>query len=270
MLWIVQDEMYTENRRHELLGALDRLDIPFTLVKVSGNTTYPEVNVEIGDPVITNGSVMLSNIAKARGWAPGSFLNDNFSYETWSKNYADLILNKNAKVCALRDAKVTAPRVFARPVLDDKTFNGRVFELDEFLALQRDSVERKKGSADPDTKILLSSPKTIGQEHRHYIVDGHIVTSSRYKLSGMANFREGADDAVLDVVKKAIGLWTPARAFVIDTYVSGDEIGIVEIGCIAHAGLYEADLIKLVSALDSMPMDPDTAPAPVRMGQKSP
>lgn len=48
------------------------------------------------------------------------------------------------------------------------------------------------------------------------------------------------------------GLWQPARAYVLDTYIAGDEIGIVEIGGICHAGFYEADVQKVVMALDGM------------------
>ena len=66
---------------------------------------------------------------------------------------------------------------------------------------------------------------------------------------------EGCDDNVLEVVKDAISRWQPARAFVLDTYISGDEIGIVEIGCICHAGIYNADLMKLVVALNSMEIE---------------
>lgn len=57
---------------------------------------------------------------------------------------------------------------------------------------------------------------------------------------------------MLNIVNKVIEQWQPARAFVLDTYIAGEEIGIVEIGCICHAGLYKSDLIKLVSALDGM------------------
>lgn len=49
-----------------------------------------------------------------------------------------------------------------------------------------------------------------------------------------------------------------------DTYVAGSDIGIVEIGGICHASIYDADLMKIVSALDSMPwtmgLNGDTAP----------
>lgn len=255
MLWIVQEDIYARNQQYNLFDALTRLDIPFVKVQVNNNKIEPDIPPGNESPIITNGSIMLSNIGKAKGWEPGSLFNDNFSYKIWSQYYKDLLINKNAVVSTLKDAIVHGDKIFARPVLDNKTFNGKVFTKEEFLTFQENSINSKQGSPKSDIEILISTPKNIGQEHRHYIVDGEIVTSSRYKLAGKANFKEGADDAVIDVVKKAIALWQPARAFVLDTYIAGDEIGIVEIGCICHAGLYDADLMKLVSALDSMNLE---------------
>jgi hypothetical protein len=221
-------------------------------VKVNNNQIEPDIPAGNLTPIITNGSIMLSNIGRAKGWEPGSLFNDNFSYKVWSEHYKNLLINKNAVVSTLKDAVVHSDKIFARPVLDNKSFNGRVFTKEEFLIFQENSINSKKGSPISDIEILISTPKSIGQEHRHYIVDGEIITSSRYKFAGQPNFKEGADDAVIDVVNQAIKIWQPARAFVLDTYIAGDEIGIVEIGCICHAGLYDADLIKLISALDSM------------------
>lgn len=250
MLWIIQKNLYNENRRGDLLNALERMGIDYLAVDVQNNTITPDIDDSI--PIITNGSIMLSNIARARGWSPGSMLNDNYSYDIWSQQYKELLLNKNAKISSLRDAVITAEQVFVRPILDNKTFNGKVFSRDEFLQFQKDSLNYKLGSPNPDIQVLISQPKKIGQEHRHYIVEGEVVTSSRYKLAGQPNFSEGCDQAVLDVVNQAIQIWTPSPAFVLDTYIAGDKIGIVEIGCICHAGLYEANIMKLVNALDSM------------------
>ena len=163
--------------------------------------------------------------------------------------------DKDAIVSSLRNAIVQSDTVFARSVLDNKSFNGRVFTKEEFLTFQKNSIDLKPGFTHLDTEILISKPKKIGQEHRHYIVDGETITSSRYKFAGTPKFHEGCDQEVLDVVKKAINKWQPARAFVLDTYISEGEIGIVEIGCICHAGMYHADLMKLVMALDSMPLN---------------
>lgn len=257
MLWLVQKNLYNENRRGDLIEALSRLDIPFLEVEVSNNTITPEIPSEyFNTPIITNGSIMLSNIARERNWQPGSFLNDNYSYSIWSKYYHDFLLNKDMRTSSLREAFLLSSEeaIFVRPVLDNKSFNGTVFSREEFLLFQKNSLNAVLGSPCADTQILISQPKNIGQEHRHYIVNREIVTSSRYKLAGQPNFKEGCDQRVLDLVQQAIDLWTPAPAFVLDTYIAGDEIGIVEIGGICHAGLYEADIIKLVYNLDNIPL----------------
>ena len=253
MLWVVQKNLFIENKRHALLDALDRLDIPFLLVDVHNNNTAPDIppGSENG-PIITNGSVMLSHIAIARNWSPGSLFNENFSYDIWSKFYQDFLLNKNAVFSTFGLAQPQMDHVFVRPIADTKAFNGQVFSKDEFAQFQRNSLNKIQGFPDPSTPILYAPPKTIGQEHRHYVVDGQVVTSSRYKLAGQPNFHPGADQGIVDIVQSAIALFQPAQAFVVDTYVSGDDVGIVEIGGICHAGLYEADLIKLVHALDNM------------------
>lgn len=252
MLWLVQKNLYNENRRGELLNCLSRLNIPFLEINVNNNDIDQEIPLDNQLPIITNGSIMLSQIAQKRNWKPGSLLNDNFSYSVWSEYYNDLLLNKNSVISSLRDAKVFSDNVFVRPILDNKSFNGKLFTKEEFLKFQNDSIHLVSGLPRPDIDILVSQPKKIGQEHRHYIVDGEVITSSRYKLAGTPNFSEGADKAVIDVVKQAISIWQPSRAFVLDTYISGDDIGIVEIGCICHAGLYQCDLMSLINALDSM------------------
>lgn len=261
MLWIVQEDLFIENKRSALLGALDRLGIEVHLVQVGNNTINPDLDLPPGSAVITNGSIMLSRIASERGWVPGSMFNENFSFEVWSQHYQDLLLNKDAQMGTLAEVAVSGDKAFVRPLSDTKAFNGRVFAAAEFQAFQAASLAKTPGSPRPDTPILVAPVKKIGQEHRHYIVDGEVITSSRYKLAGQPNFREGADDAVIEVVKHAIARWQPARAFVMDTYIAEGEIGIVEIGGICHAGLYEADLIKLVHALDSMPIVPAIQPA---------
>lgn len=250
MLWIVQKDVHAKNPHYDLVEVLERLSIPFLLVDVYHHDIDQTIDNNL--PIITNGSIMLSQIAVNKGWSPGSLFNDNFSYKKWSKYYQSFLLNRDAVVSTLKEATVSSDFVFARPILDNKIFNGQVFSKEDFLSFQQKSIAGDKSFPRSDIEILLSPPKKIGQEHRHYIVDGEIVSSSRYKFSGTPNFKEGCDDHILEVVQHAISLWQPARAFVMDTYISGNEVGIVEIGCICHAGMYHADLMKIVSALDNI------------------
>ena len=101
-----------------------------------------------------------------------------------------------------------------------------------------------------DTPIIWSSVKITGQEHRHFIVDGKVISSSRYKLNGKPNYSSQVDQFIIDFANKMCSIWTPSRMFVLDTYVTGDEIGIVELGCFGHAGFYETDIQKIVHAVN--------------------
>ena len=64
MLWVVQEDLYA------------------TFVEVAvNNKIEPDISVDVGENVITNCSIMLSNIGKSKGWIPGSLFNDDFSYK---------------------------------------------------------------------------------------------------------------------------------------------------------------------------------------------
>jgi hypothetical protein len=243
MFWVIQEDMFEENRRDDIIRTLERFGIPYQRIKLpQPNMMVPEISYD--GPIITNGSVMLSKIARKRGWTPGSLLNDNFSYDVWYPHFRDHLLNHDTIFTTMGDADPQMDEFFIRPLADDKCFNGRVLTRDEFAQWRlRYPVE---------TPILISKVKVIGQEFRHYVVDGEVVSSSRYKLAGQPSQAEVVDGRVIDYARSMARIWQPARAFVLDTYMTGDEMGIVEMGCICHAGLYQADVQKIVMALDAM------------------
>ena len=254
MLWILQTNLDCENRRADLQAALRRLSIPYVLAEVRQGRCFPQTPFDPAQPIITNGSVMLSKIAAEQGWKPGSLFNRQFDQRIWSKAWASLCLNANGACKALADwAPGDLPeRFFARPALDTKAFNGRVFSNSEFAAIRAASLARIPGSLDPQTPVAVAKARKIGQEHRHYIVNGKAVASSRYKLSGVPNFAEGADPALVAFAEAAAAAFSPAQAFVLDTCCCDDGYFILEPGCICHAGLYKADLNRLAWELDSM------------------
>lgn len=249
MFWVIQEDLFQQNQRPVLLETLQRFDIPHQLVKVTAQyELIPEVTY--AGPIITNGSIMLSNIAIRRGWQPGSLMNEAFSYEIWYPHFKDHLLNPKPLVTTIAEADPQLDEFFIRPLLDDKSFTGHVTTLAAFKAWQAD-ILRRHGTLG-ETNILYAPVKRIGQEHRHFIVDQTVVSSSRYKLGGEANQSSEVDSRVIAFANRMAARWQPARAFVLDTYVAGDEIGIVEIGGLCHAGFYQADVQKIVMALEDM------------------
>jgi hypothetical protein len=241
-MWVVQTDLYRKNERDTLLSILERFDISHqTVTLTSDGVLHPEV--EHDGSIITNGSIMLSRIARERGWKPGGFLNDNFSYAVWHPHFREHLLNRDAVFTTLGEVDPHLDRFFLRPLADTKVFTGKVFERSDFHPADLGPLT---------TPVLYASVKALGQEHRHFVVDGRVITSSLYRMGGAVNYGGMVDDVVIAFAERMARLWPPARAFVMDTYVTGDEIGVVELGCIGNAGLYAADLQKLVMALDDL------------------
>lgn len=251
MYWVIQDDLFQENGRDALIDTLERFSIPYQVVQIVpfSHELIPEVT-HTGH-IITNGSILLSKIALNRGWNPGGFLNGNFDYEVWFPYFKDYLLNADAVFTTVSDALPPWDDVFVRPRLDDKSFNGQVMTREEFTQW-KESVLKGNDTIKPDTQIIYASPKKVGQEFRHFIIDGQVVTSSRYKLNGRSNQSEECDDYIVQFATKMVALYSPSRAFVLDTYVTGDEIGIVELGCLCNAGFYKCDVQRLVMTLDNM------------------
>ena len=61
------------------------------------------------------GAIKLANIARDKGWVPGTFLNENFSFDIWLHELGDERLNANVTAGTLADVKVpAAARFFIR------------------------------------------------------------------------------------------------------------------------------------------------------------
>jgi len=250
--WVLQNNLFFENNRKEIIDVFEKLDIKYTFVEIVpfSHELIPEIYNDTN--IITNGSILLSKIAKERDWNPGGFLNNNFNYEVWFPYFQKYLLNKNAIFTDVKDAFPEYADIFVRPILDDKSFDGIVFNNKEFYDWKEEILLGKNNFVTPETKILYDKAKNIGQEHRHFIVDKKVITSSRYKLGGFLNQSENVDQYIIDFAENMSKIYSPARAFVLDTYINEDEIGIVELGCICNAGFYKADVQKIIMALEFM------------------
>jgi endonuclease IV len=79
-----------------------------------------------------------------------------------------------------------------------------------------------------------------------------MISSSRYKLNGIINVSDFVDKYIIDFAEQMASIWSLSKAFVLDTYVTNNKIGIVEIGGICHAGFYKTDIQKIVIALNEI------------------
>ena len=271
MHWVVQNDLFRERGYDHLLETLRRFSIPHTVVKIAPHLhrllpedfdsfaykgeldDAPEAVIDDSGLVMVCGSVTLSKQAHLRGWKPGSFLNENFDYEVWSRTYGDAILNADATVTRF-DAVPKRREFFIRPTLDDKSFAGKTMNWNRYVEWRDDVLAGKDASSavTPETLVVTAAPKTIQAESRHYVVDGEIITSSVYKRAGRLFASRDVDEGALAFARERIRQWAPARGFVIDVALTEAGYRVVEIGVLNSAGLYDADVSRLVQAMDGM------------------
>jgi hypothetical protein len=261
MHWIIQENLYNEEGLNELASTLKRLDIPHSFHKVIPfiGELYPDINPD--NPVIIIGSYSINNIAKKKGWKPGFIDIIHQDFEEQCNHWGRHMLNYDASVHCFGDVFELEEEFFIRPTTDSKCFSGTLMSREAFFEWRRRILDLKEDDGSTitkDTKVCISSPKKILQEYRFWIVKGNIITSSLYKMGHRVVYSSLVDKAVEWFAMSmthpmSIHSWNPAHAYVLDIAMIGEkEYKIIEINNINSAGLYAANIPKLVMALESL------------------
>lgn len=280
MFWVVQEDLYVERGYGALLETLRERALPHAVVKIApivhrllpadfdtnafmGDISEaPEAEVDERDGVMVLGSVTLGEVAIAKGWRPGTFLNENFDWRIWGRQYGEDALNGGGTLSRFDEVSFRG-EAFLRPALDDKSFNGRVMNWGAFRRWRDGELAGRDDLApvQPDTLVVVAPKRAILAEHRLFVVDGDIVTTSRYHLGGRLSAGRGAPVGALDFARQMVRRWCPARAFVLDVATVEDADGrdrykVMEPGCINSAGYYDADITRIVDAIEGMGLGP--------------
>lgn len=255
MFWVVQENVFNENGYADLLEALERLDIPHQVVKVRPfiHTIEPDIEPPDG-PIIVFGAYTMWKVAQIRGWKPGSFTNDNFTFERQLEHWGVRMLNHDSWVGRFGDVPEQQLPFFIRPVLDSKSFSGMVTDWPSFDEW-RQLVAKVEDSPTLtlDTLVQVASIKPLVRETRFWIVDRKIVTASVYKTGSRVHGDPNVDPRTTEYATTCVAEWEPARAYCLDIFETEDaQLWIGEINTINAAGFYAANVQKLVAAIDSM------------------
>ena len=258
MHWIIQDNLYADDRKNAHVSALHSFSITFTIVAVLPFPGALSPDPYPSGPVMVCGAVRLARIALERGWQPGSFLNHDHHYGAWLAHWGCEMLNADARISAFRDVEPDGDRVFIRPADDNKYFDGCVMDSHAVRAW-RDALVRGErapvrcsSQMDGDTPVVWGPPVVIYKQCRFFIVDGAVVAWSTYRQGGNPMSNGDVDPVSLDHAQTCARIWQPARAFVLDTALTPAGPRIVETNCINSAGFYGADVQRVVMAIESM------------------
>lgn len=266
MHWVIQDNIKRESGYDAFIEALKRQNCPYDLVKVVpfSHDLIPDVNPK--NPVIAIGAYTMEQISKKKGWSPGVFTNDNFTYEVWSEKYKGNILNDDAVVVSFGDSiKLNfSEELFIRPCKDGKEFAGMITTWATFLSWAHRVLALKEEyykTITDKTMIMICPVKKIYSEYRFFVVCGKIITGSQYKIGSRVAYTECTRkssreiyDFASDVAHNSIVIgqkgWQPADAYVIDIAQTPDGPKVIEINCMNGSGFYACDMAKVVNEIE--------------------
>ena len=250
MYYIIQENVFKEENYNNLLLALDRLELPYEIVKILPFVDSFKFKTNRKD-VFPFGAVKMSRISKKLDWYPGSQLNDNHDFMVYREFYKENLLNFDSKIIKFGDDFFQKERFFARPTKDTKVFSGKEFDMGEWRKFKEESLNNGHSTLlDVNTEIQISSVKKIQQEIRFWIVKGEIITASQYTLGGRYCLNDNIDQAAYDFCKKMVNIFELNDTFVMDVCLVNNKYKIVECGCTNSAGFYKADLQKLIFSLE--------------------
>lgn len=257
-MWIIQSNMNYENGVEDLKNYLKDNEIPHVLVDIfKGNDSFyisgtdEPLYLDGRNDILCIGSYRLSRMMNEKLISPGSFMNDNFTYSKWIEHWGIRMLNHDSIVQKISNIEIPDSwnKVFARPLKDNKLFTGGLFNSNDLLTHINGKILNE---GNKDEKLLISSRKNITAEYRLFVVDGIIVTGSLYKLRNQLTLSDYVDSDVLDFANDCLDIWQPSLAFVLDIAITDIGCRIVEVNNIASAGLYKADVSKIVNALEKI------------------
>lgn len=204
------------------------------------------------------GSYSLSKHAVRRGYFPGAFISNNSAIDNLIKHYGNNMLNHDSVVIRFGDDDSNVPEwdeFFIKPNEDTKAFTAEVLSRDAFLEFKHkiQAIGDEFSTVTVDTRVVIAKPKGIDSEFRFFVVDGKVVTYSRYKMGSTVFYQSWVDEYIVEFAQRMVDTYQPDRAFVIDiAIVDDDELKVVEVNSINSSGLYDIDVQKLVFAIEEM------------------
>ncbi len=253
MHYIIQENLFREEGHAKLINCLERFDISHELVKVIPFVEEVEFETDRKD-VFVFGSLKLARLSKKYGWNPGALITENHDYNVYSKYYKENLLNYDSRVVNFGDDfEWEYDQHFIRPCLDSKSFTGKVFEKEDWIEFKNRMLSNPDDTTlRIDSKIQVAIPKRITQEVRCWVVKGKIITQSTYRRGSFLVYDNIVDQDAIDFAQKMVDIYQLADTFVIDVCLTNNTWKIVECGSTSCAGFYDADMQKLIMALENM------------------
>lgn len=242
MFYIIQNRLFAENEWPLLIRAIESFNLEYEIVDIDNEDILFKTKRK---DVFCFGAMKMARLAKKYNWNPGCIMTPNHDFEIYSKKYQQNLVNFDSLIYRFNDDFSFEGKKFIRPTNDSKFFDAKVFSLDEW-----NSFKQKK-SYNQNVKIQVSSIKKIEKEFRFFIVNGEVVTGSLYKMGQFVVYDSVIDNEAENFCQEMIKIFQLADVFTMDVCLINNKWKILECGCINCAGLYKANIQKLIYKIEN-------------------
>jgi hypothetical protein len=252
--WIIQTNLTSEVHRWKM--ALEACGSAYRDVEiVPFSDDLPDVSY-VTDFALAHGTTSMIKNAHKKGWTV--FFNpENFRPSLWRLKYGRNFLNYDGYACKLGETSLMGLSdkdcmSFVRPNGDFKDFSGSVVDIRGWTKFVQD-VQSGGYPFDDQLEIFAAPAKNLFEEYRMFIVNGVVVSSSKYRLRTILDKKPGAPKEVVMFANNMAAIWNPERAYVMDVCKTDQgELKVLELNCFNASGVYAAPIEPIIEAVEFM------------------
>jgi len=260
-LWAIQKIAVHDVDSRGMIEALTSLDIPFVTLNIPP-FAYSSITVpKYHGPVIPYGGTnFIDAVKNDEGWM--CWYTDDFTYSNAVTHLGTQMFNADGQFMTIGQfseasncpSDICDEYIFVRPDRDIKEFVGNVVRVQELKKWAADIIGQG-WQVDENTRILVAKASRVDEEWRLFVVNGVIVSGSRYRRERHRSISSCVPERVMDYADEIISTWSPSEVFVIDICRVGEDLSVLEFGDFHSAGWYASDKQAIIRAISDYAME---------------
>ena len=208
-------------------------------------THIKELSDNLSDEQLENSDYYLSNLKSSVFYNEKTF--DQAYYLTLNLP----LVNSKAIVKNYKEALDISfdKPMFVKPTTDLKAFNGSFLNANETFNELMNRTQKNESLNYNKIDVLFSNTKKIYSEYRFVVIDGEVISGSRYIKDGLVKPDSFVPDKIMRTAKEYALLYQPSNVFVMDIADTEDGYEIMEYNCFNCSGMYMVDRKKVYKNL---------------------
>ena len=200
--WVVQRNL-NQNNVNSIKNACEQIGIDCHFIDV---IPFSGILPEFPDDkhsIFYGSTSMMYSVYQNEKYKRGLFFDkDTFSLSNYFDKWKESMLNFGARQLTINDLNkldyADDKLLFIRPDADSKSFNGDVRRYDEIKLWAEQIKLTETDILNISTEIIISEPYHLKSEWRLWIVNGKVITASKYRENFKLKPEYGCPQNVID------------------------------------------------------------------------